>query len=135
VVSFTARPLYPHRNSPRYLLNRMLGGPQSRSGRGGEEKNSQPPSGIEPQNPGRPARSPALGYQGVKRPGHEADHSPPSSAEVKNAWSYTSAPPIRLHGVVICTCISTKKFHLCCLYPCLMILSHNSCLTPKYDNW
>jgi len=27
---------------------------------------------------------------GVKRPGRETDHSPPSSAEVKNAWSYTS---------------------------------------------
>jgi hypothetical protein len=26
---------------------------------------------------------------GVKRPRCEADHSPPSSAEVKNAWSYT----------------------------------------------
>jgi hypothetical protein len=26
----------------------------------------------------------------VKRPGREADHSLPSSAEVKNAWSYTS---------------------------------------------
>jgi hypothetical protein len=38
---------------------------------------------------------------GVKRPGSEADHSPPSSAEVKNAWSYTSTPPIRLHGVVL----------------------------------
>jgi hypothetical protein len=29
---------------------------------------------------------------GVKRPGREADRSPPSSAEVKNAWSYTSTP-------------------------------------------
>jgi hypothetical protein len=29
---------------------------------------------------------------GVKRPGREADHSPPSSAKVKNAWSYTSTP-------------------------------------------
>jgi hypothetical protein len=29
---------------------------------------------------------------GVKLPGREADHSPPSSAEVKNAWSYTSTP-------------------------------------------
>jgi hypothetical protein len=29
---------------------------------------------------------------GIKRPGREADHSPPSSAEVKNAWSYTSTP-------------------------------------------
>jgi hypothetical protein len=38
---------------------------------------------------------------GVKRPGHEADHSPQSSAKVKNAWSYTSTPPIRLHGVVL----------------------------------
>jgi hypothetical protein len=38
---------------------------------------------------------------GVKRPGREADHSPPSSAEVKNAWNYTSNPPIRLHSVVL----------------------------------
>jgi len=38
---------------------------------------------------------------GVKRPGREAHHSPPSSAEVKNAWNYTSTPPIRLHGVVL----------------------------------
>jgi hypothetical protein len=29
---------------------------------------------------------------GVKRPGREPDHSSPSSAEVKNAWSYTSTP-------------------------------------------
>jgi hypothetical protein len=26
----------------------------------------------------------------LKRPGHESDHIPPSSAEVKNAWHYTS---------------------------------------------
>jgi hypothetical protein len=39
--------------------------------------------------------------QGVKRPGCEADHSPPFSAEVKNAWSYTSTHPIYLHGVVL----------------------------------
>jgi hypothetical protein len=37
---------------------------------------------------------------GVKRPEREVDHSPPSSAEVKNEWTYTSAPPI-LHGVVL----------------------------------
>jgi hypothetical protein len=29
---------------------------------------------------------------GVKRPGHEADLSPPSSAKVKSVWSYTSTP-------------------------------------------
>jgi hypothetical protein len=28
----------------------------------------------------------------AKRPGHEADHSPPSSAEVKNVRSYTFTP-------------------------------------------
>jgi hypothetical protein len=33
--------------------------------------------------------------------GGEADHSPPSSPKVKNAWSYTSTPPIYLHGVVL----------------------------------
>jgi hypothetical protein len=30
---------------------------------------------------------------GVKRPGREADHSPPASAEVKKMWIYTSTPP------------------------------------------
>jgi hypothetical protein len=38
---------------------------------------------------------------GVKRPGREADHLPLSTAEVKNAWSYTSAPPICFHGVML----------------------------------
>jgi len=40
-------------------------------------------------------------YPGVKRPGREADHSPPPRAKVKNAWSYTSAPLVRIHGVVL----------------------------------
>jgi hypothetical protein len=30
---------------------------------------------------------------GVKRPKREANHSPPSRAEIKNGWSYTSTPP------------------------------------------
>jgi hypothetical protein len=38
---------------------------------------------------------------GVKRPGREAGHSSPSSAEVKNMWSCTCTPPVRLHGVVL----------------------------------
>jgi hypothetical protein len=29
---------------------------------------------------------------GVKRPGLEVDHSPPTSAEVKKMWIYTSTP-------------------------------------------
>jgi hypothetical protein len=40
-------------------------------------------------------------FTGVKRPGRDADQSPPSSAEVKNMWSYTSIPPIYLHGVML----------------------------------
>jgi len=39
---------------------------------------------------------------GIKRSGHEAEHRPPpASAEVKNAWSHTSIPTIRLHGVLL----------------------------------
>ena len=30
----------------------------------------------------------------VKRPGRDVNHRPPSNAEVKNEWSYTS-PPIQ----------------------------------------
>jgi hypothetical protein len=48
VVSFAHRPLYPKENSPWYPLDRRLGGPQSRSGRGGKGKNSQPLPGLEP---------------------------------------------------------------------------------------
>jgi hypothetical protein len=38
-------------------------------------------------------KRPAVGSSlEVKRAGREFDHSPPSSAEVKNAWGYTSIP-------------------------------------------
>jgi hypothetical protein len=40
VVSFTPRALYPQGKSPWYPVGRRLGGPQSRSGRAGEDKNS-----------------------------------------------------------------------------------------------
>jgi hypothetical protein len=42
-----------------YQLERSLSGPQSRSGRGGEEKTSQPLPGLEPP-PEHHVRSPAL---------------------------------------------------------------------------
>jgi len=32
--------------------------------------------------------------------GCEADHSPPSSAEIKNEWNYTFTPPVCLKGMV-----------------------------------
>jgi hypothetical protein len=45
---------------------------------------------------------------GIKRLGREADHSSPSSAEVKNRCSYTSTPPyvfvMRCLIKVICSC-------------------------------
>jgi hypothetical protein len=148
VVSFTSRPLYPQGRSPCYPLNMRLGGHQSRSGRGGEEKNSQPLPVLEPLiiqlvahrytteisrllveiyefilnsvhlTSGSKLHTlipySVLGlslllivsatqfmtmHWGIKRPGREADYSPPSSAEAKDAWSYKSTPPIRLHGV------------------------------------
>jgi hypothetical protein len=38
---------------------------------------------------------------GVKRPGLEADHSPPASAEVKENVDLYIHSPIRLHGLVL----------------------------------
>ena len=35
----------------------------------------------------------------LKRPGREADHSPPSGVEVKNEWSCNSTPPISCHSM------------------------------------
>jgi hypothetical protein len=40
-----------------------------------------------------PTQPPVQWVQGVKRPGREADHSHPSDAEVKNAWTRTSTTP------------------------------------------
>jgi hypothetical protein len=49
-------------------------------------------------------RVPGVLSLGVKWPGAEAEHSPPSIAEVKrskNEWNYTSTPLICLHGMVL----------------------------------
>jgi len=35
----------------------------------------------------------------VKQSVHEADHSPPLCAEVKNGWSYTSSYPVHFQGM------------------------------------
>jgi hypothetical protein len=48
-----------------------------------------------------PTELPIQWIPGLKRPGSEADHSPSSSAEVKNASSYTPTSPIRLYDVVL----------------------------------
>ena len=38
-------------------------------------------------------------FLGLKRPGREVDHTPPSSVEVKNELSCIPAHPVSLHGV------------------------------------
>jgi hypothetical protein len=48
-------------------------------------------SALEPIQPPTQLVPGALSL-GVEQPGHEDDHSPPSSAEVNNMWSYTSTP-------------------------------------------
>jgi len=55
VVSFTPQLLYPQGKSPCYPLDRRLGGPQSLSAGGGEEKNSQTPPALD-----HPSRIPVL---------------------------------------------------------------------------
>jgi hypothetical protein len=44
---------------------------------------------------------PGASSLGVKRPGREADHSPPSSTEVKEWVELYLHPPLRLHGMVL----------------------------------
>jgi hypothetical protein len=50
---------------------------------------------------------------GVKLQGREADHSPPTSAEVKKIWIYASTPPYAfnayLHGVVSQKIVSSEQ--------------------------
>ena len=38
-------------------------------------------------------------YPGLRRPGHEAFHSPASSSDGKNEWNYPYAPP---HAFLAC---------------------------------
>jgi hypothetical protein len=72
----------------------QAGRPRGRSSSPGRVKNfihvDQTVSGVHPT-------SYTMGtvgfFPGVMRPGREADHSPPTSAEVKKVWIYTSTPP------------------------------------------
>jgi hypothetical protein len=55
-------------------------------------------SGAHPASYPMGARALSLG---VKRPGRETDHSPPSTDEVKEGVELYFHAPIRLHGVVL----------------------------------
>jgi hypothetical protein len=46
----------------------------------------------------------------VKEAGLKADHSPPSIAEVKNAWSYTSIPQYAL--MALCSVEAQEQLYL-----------------------
>jgi len=85
MVSFTHQKLYPGGKEPQYPLDRRLGGPQSRAGRGGEEKNSQLPPGIEPPN------SVASSYTDWAVP--RAFNWAPRHEGVLEEWKYSSTTP------------------------------------------
>jgi hypothetical protein len=111
MVSFTPRPIYPSGKSPRYQLNRRLGDNLranthllpasslpysstlkveavsfSRQGQKSFPFSTTSRSALGPIQRTRGSLSP-----GIKRPGHEASHSSPSSAEVKNG---RATPPL-----------------------------------------
>jgi len=54
-------------------------------------------------------------FLGVRWLGHEADHSPTSSNELKNEWSCTSTP-ICLHGIKRDNFTFTLDFLMCYLW-------------------
>jgi hypothetical protein len=85
VVSFTPRPLYPPGRSPRYLLYRRLGGPQSRSGQHGEVKILDPTGTRTPTSVVQPVAS---RYTDCAIPTH-----PLFGADFKNACGCTSTSP------------------------------------------
>jgi hypothetical protein len=53
---------------------------------------------------------------GVERLGREADHSPLSSAKVKNALAVLPLSPVRLHGVVLNSALDTFQWRANWLY-------------------
>jgi hypothetical protein len=55
-------------------------------------------SGVHPASYPKGSRG---SFPKSKATGGEANHSSPPNAEAKNAWSFTSTPPICLHGVVL----------------------------------
>jgi hypothetical protein len=90
-LSWANEPRYRSRNSDWLRAGR----PKGRSSSPGRFKNflfstwSRPALGFT-----QPPIQCVLGAlsPGVKRPVREADHSPPTSAEVKQMWIYTSSP-------------------------------------------
>jgi hypothetical protein len=54
---------------------------------------------------------PGAPFLGIKQPGHEDDHSHPSSTKIKNAWSYASIPHTpSWHGTYLCTKTTSPSY-------------------------
>jgi len=70
----------------------------------------------------------------VKRPRREVNHSPPPPAEIKNEWSYTCTPSIRLNDLdrdnftfhffsaLICSTLLNRS---CNLFRCRFAVNYN----------
>lgn len=74
-------------------LGDSMDGPGSNFGRGNNFSSSLKPLDHSQSHWHRDSLS------GKKRPGRDADRSPPSSAEVKHEWRYASTPLVLLRGV------------------------------------
>jgi hypothetical protein len=60
---------------------------------------------------------------GVKQLGREADHSPPSRAEIKECVELYLHSPIRLHGAMLS--LAQGQLHF---YRCTIFLTMNPCI-------
>jgi hypothetical protein len=87
VVSFTPRPLYPKGKSPWYPLDRRLGGPQSRSGRCGEEKKSIPCWESNPRTPNLEGKNNIkTDFKVIRRGGYGIDAITSAYGRVVGSW-------------------------------------------------
>jgi hypothetical protein len=68
----------------------------------------------------------------VKRLGREADHSPPSNAEVNNAWSYTSTPQYAFMAWCLFKTRKTLPLPLPLPYPTIVHVPHYMCTRGKF---
>jgi hypothetical protein len=89
---------------------------------------TSPKSTLGPTQPPIQCEPGALSPE-IKRLGREADHSPPSSAEVKNSWSYIPIPRLRLHGMVLGSAQGQLCLYLYLIYPVSVIPDLTTYLT------
>jgi hypothetical protein len=72
---------------------------------------------------------------GVKRPGREAEHSPPTSAEVKKMWIYTSTPhTVSWRSVSLVKHRDNFTFYfLLAKYICIICILGEIKIRPRYN--